>query len=96
MAATDYRADQIGSLLRPRELPEARTAHREGRLGRDALRAIEDKAILDALQMQRQAGIDVYTDGEYRRSSFLTVSPSQSRASGVAQPRENGAGLEVK
>lgn len=95
MAATEY--DQIGSLLRPRELPEARTAHREGRLGRDALRAIEDKAILDALQMQRQAGIDVYTDGEYRRSSFLTVlTESVQGFGGGAAPREwRGPGGEV-
>jgi 5-methyltetrahydropteroyltriglutamate--homocysteine methyltransferase len=65
-----YRADQVGSLLRPARLLEARAAHAEGRLDLDGLRAIEDEAILEALAMQRQVGIDVVTDGEYRRGVF--------------------------
>jgi 5-methyltetrahydropteroyltriglutamate--homocysteine methyltransferase len=76
---------------------EARTAHREGRLTRDELREIEDKAILDALEMQRQAGIDVYTDGEYRRQSFLTVlTQSVEGFGGGADAREwRGPGGEI-
>jgi 5-methyltetrahydropteroyltriglutamate--homocysteine methyltransferase len=65
-----YRADHIGSLLRPPELLEARTAHAAGRISLAQLRAIEDKTILDALEMQRQVGVDVFSDGEYRRSWF--------------------------
>jgi 5-methyltetrahydropteroyltriglutamate--homocysteine methyltransferase len=70
---SDYRADQVGSLLRPPALLEARDAYEEGRLPLPALREREDEAILTALQMQREVGIDVFTDGEYRRSSFMVV-----------------------
>lgn len=69
---TPYRADQVGSLLRPPALLEARAAHAAGRLPAEALREAEDRAILDALARQRAAGIDVLTDGEYRRGAFLT------------------------
>ncbi len=67
-----YRADQVGSLLRPPDLLEARAAYAAGRLAADALRALEDHAILDALARQRAIGIDVLTDGEFRRGAFLT------------------------
>ncbi len=67
-----YRADQVGSLLRPPELLQARAEYAEGRLGLQELRQVEDRAILDALEMQRRVGIDVFTDGEYRRKSFLS------------------------
>ena len=66
--AESYRADHVGSLLRPPAILEARAAHAAGRISLEQLRDIEDKAILEALEMQRQAGIDVFTDGEYRRS----------------------------
>lgn len=65
-----YRADQVGSLLRPGEVKEARMAFRQGRISREQLAEVEDRAILQALERQRQAGIDVFTDGEFRRSSF--------------------------
>ncbi len=65
-----YRAEQVGSLLRPPELLEAHAAHAQGRLPLEELRAIEDQAILQALELQRAAGIEVFTDGEYRRSSW--------------------------
>ena len=67
-----YRADHVGSLLRPPELLQARSAHADGRLGRDDLRAAEDRAILEALELQRQVGLDVVSDGEFRRGSWLT------------------------
>jgi 5-methyltetrahydropteroyltriglutamate--homocysteine methyltransferase len=67
---TQFRADNIGSLLRPRELLEARTAYREGRLDREQLRAIEDGSILKALELQKEAGVQIFTDGEYRRDIF--------------------------
>jgi len=68
--ATQFRADNIGSLLRPAELLEARTALREGKLEPAELREIEDQAILKALAMQQAAGVQVFTDGEYRRGIF--------------------------
>jgi 5-methyltetrahydropteroyltriglutamate--homocysteine methyltransferase len=68
--AIPYRADHIGSLLRPPELLQARAAYEQGRMTLAQLRQIEDQAILAALDMQRQVGIDVFTDGEYRRLSW--------------------------
>lgn len=69
---TPFRAEQVGSLLRPPGLLEARTAHAQGRLAIEQLRAAEDRAILEALRRQSETGIDVYTDGELRRSSWLS------------------------
>src|SRR5215813_5861753 len=68
--AKQFRADNIGSLLRPPELLQARTAYREGKLDRERLRAIEDRSILKALELQQAAGVEVFTDGEYRRDIF--------------------------
>jgi 5-methyltetrahydropteroyltriglutamate--homocysteine methyltransferase len=65
-----FRADNIGSLLRPSELLEARAAYREGRMAREQLRAIEDRSILEALELQKAAGLEIFTDGEYRRDIF--------------------------
>ncbi len=67
-----YRAEQVGSLLRPPELLAARAAHPEGRLTPEELRGVEDQAIFDALEKQRELGLDVCTDGEMRRGSWLT------------------------
>jgi methionine synthase II (cobalamin-independent) len=61
-----YRAEQVGSLLRPAELLQARAERAED------LRAKEDQAITAALERQRKIGIDIYTDGEMRRGSWLT------------------------
>ena len=68
--ATTYRADHIGSLLRPAEVLQARAGNAQGRITLEQLREVEDKAILDALEMQRQAGMDILSDGEFRRSWF--------------------------
>jgi 5-methyltetrahydropteroyltriglutamate--homocysteine methyltransferase len=68
--AAPYRADQVGSLLRPAQLLEARAAVSEGRMDRDELSRLEDSAILEAFELQRQIGMDIYTDGEYRRGSW--------------------------
>ena len=59
-------------MLRPAHLLEARSAQSEGRLSLSDLRAIEDEAIAAAIDKQRQIGIDVLTDGEMRRGSWLT------------------------
>ena len=65
-----FRADHVGSLLRPAEVKEARTAFQDGRMEPDELRSIEDSAILNALEQQRAAGAQVFTDGEFRRAGF--------------------------
>ena len=71
--ASRYRADHVGSLLRPPELLQAREEHRQNRITADQLREAEDDAVLKALDVQREAGIDVFTEGEYRRSGWSTA-----------------------
>jgi 5-methyltetrahydropteroyltriglutamate--homocysteine methyltransferase len=70
MSAAHYRADHVGSLLRPPELLEARRQFDAGKIEAGTLREAEDASILKALDLQREAGIDVSTDGEYRRSGW--------------------------
>jgi methionine synthase II (cobalamin-independent) len=65
-----YRADHVGSLLRPVEVKEARAAFHAGLLPLEQLRQIEDGAILTAVEHQRRIGVDVCTDGEFRRTGF--------------------------
>jgi methionine synthase II (cobalamin-independent) len=65
-----YRADHVGSFLRPAEVKEARAAFHEGRLSLEQLHNIEDRAIRAVIERQRSLGIDVFTDGELRRSGF--------------------------
>ncbi len=67
-----FRTDQIGSLLRPPELLEARAKYGEGKIQLEQLRETEDKAILGALEMQQKIGIDVVVDGEFRRRAFYS------------------------
>ena len=65
-----FRADHVGSLLRP---PELRAAHQEalaGRLAPEALRALQDRSILEAIALQEAVGLHAITDGEFRRTSF--------------------------
>ena len=65
---TPYRADQIGSFLRPPELLAARAAG----TGADALRALEDRHIRAVLARQRELGFEIFTDGELRRKNFMS------------------------
>ncbi len=71
-----YRADHVGSFLRPAELLDTRAAQAEGRLDEAQLREAEDRAILAVLELQRQTGLDVYSDGEYRRGMWMTGLPA--------------------
>jgi 5-methyltetrahydropteroyltriglutamate--homocysteine methyltransferase len=68
--AEPFRADHVGSLLRPAALLQARSDVADGRLSAAELREVEDEAVRAALEMQRQVGIDIFTDGEYRRLSW--------------------------
>src|SRR5579863_4669639 len=63
-----FRADHVGSLLRPRELVQARAARKAGTLSADALRAVEDRCIAAAIRQQEDLGLRAATDGEYRRA----------------------------
>jgi 5-methyltetrahydropteroyltriglutamate--homocysteine methyltransferase len=65
-----FRADEVGSLLRPDEVRSARARHASGELDDDALRAAEDAAIDDVIALQRDAGLQTVTDGEFRRASW--------------------------
>lgn len=63
-----FRADQVGSLLRPERLLTARDRFDRGDIDRDALWAAENDAIEEAVRLQEAAGFDIVTDGEFRRS----------------------------
>lgn len=65
-----FRAEHVGSFLRPRALIEARESHRRGAIDAAQLRAAEDAAIRDVVKLQEQAGLQVITDGEFRREYF--------------------------
>lgn len=63
-----FRADHVGSLLRPAELLDCREKFRQGSLDAEGLRAAEDVAIREAIKMQEDAGLKSITDGEFRRT----------------------------
>ncbi|GAA0576429.1 5-methyltetrahydropteroyltriglutamate--homocysteine S-methyltransferase [Paractinoplanes ferrugineus] len=65
-----FRADHVGSLLRPAPLLEAREKRATGEISADQLRVIEDEAIRDVVRMQRDVGLRTATDGEFRRTSW--------------------------
>jgi 5-methyltetrahydropteroyltriglutamate--homocysteine methyltransferase len=67
-----YRADQVGSFLRSDELKSARAAYQQGSLKLEQLREVEDREILRVLEMQKQVGIDVFSDGEFRRGGWAS------------------------
>jgi 5-methyltetrahydropteroyltriglutamate--homocysteine methyltransferase len=69
---TPYKAEQVGSLLRPTAVLDARKAFSDGRTGLEALRRVEDEAIAAALRRQREIGLEIVSDGEMRRGSWLT------------------------
>jgi 5-methyltetrahydropteroyltriglutamate--homocysteine methyltransferase len=78
-----FRAEHIGSLLRPTTLLAARSAHAQARIGDDALAAIEQDAIRRVVKLQEDAGLELVTDGEFRRSTY-SDSFTTSGISGVA------------
>src|SRR4051794_35533633 len=65
-----FRADHVGSLLRPRHLLQAREDHAAGRIDDDELRRLEDEAIRRVVKLQEDAGLQSATDGEFRRASW--------------------------
>ena len=69
-AGPPFRADHVGSLLRPAALLAARDRHKAGQLDDAGLRAVEDAAIHDVVAMQESVGLRAATDGEFRRTSW--------------------------
>ncbi len=67
-----FRAEHIGSLLRPAGLLEKRQQFARGEISRDALTVAEDQAIADAVALQKRVGLRLATDGEFRRQSYHT------------------------
>ncbi len=65
-----FRADHVGSLLRPPRLLDARDDHAAGGIDDDELRAVEDEAIREIVRMQEEVGLQSATDGEFRRASW--------------------------
>jgi len=62
-----FRADQVGSLLRPRELAQARARFRNNGISSGELKTLEDRCIREAIQKQESVGLQAITDGEFRR-----------------------------
>ena len=100
-----FRADHVGSLLRPPELLRARDERQQGNISAEALRAIEDRAIRDGAKLQEEIGLQGITDGEYRRTIWhadflrqiegVTVQEGVADAAGVARRFQSG-GQEIE
>ncbi|GIN71802.1 hypothetical protein J14TS2_22770 [Bacillus sp. J14TS2] len=67
LAKTPFRADIVGSFLRPQVLKDARKQFQEGEITKEDLRSIEDSEIAKLVEKQKEAGLQVVTDGEFRR-----------------------------
>ena len=70
MLRAPFRADQVGSLLRPKEVAEARARHERGELSAQALATVEDRAIEQLIRKQESIGLRSVTDGEFRRENW--------------------------
>src|SRR5262245_55731325 len=89
-AAGIARSDVVGSLLRPAYLRDVRPRAREGNASRDEVRAAEDRAVREAIVLQESEGLDVITDGELRRNSWVVTIPLRE----VGIPHAPLAGFE--
>jgi 5-methyltetrahydropteroyltriglutamate--homocysteine methyltransferase len=76
-----FRADHVGSLLRPPELLQARADLDAGLIDAVELRAVEDEAIRTIVRRQEEVGLTSATDGEFRRSTSRGSSASRRRSS---------------
>jgi 5-methyltetrahydropteroyltriglutamate--homocysteine methyltransferase len=70
MSKPPFKADHVGSFLRPKELLDARKKHQSGEIGAEELRAVEDDAIRGVVKFQEDLGLKGITDGEFRRTFF--------------------------
>lgn len=87
-ATPPFRADHVGSLLRPPELLAAREARAAGQITGGQLRETEDRAITAAVRLQEEAGLQPATDGEYRRTQWHT--DFVNRIGGIREGRVTG------
>jgi len=87
-ARPPFRADHVGSLLRPAELQRARARAARGEIDRAALRAVEDQSVRGAIALQESVGLQSITDGEFRRDwwhiDFLRTVHDDKNASQTA------------
>ena len=68
--APPFRADHVGSFLRPKFLLDAREQYKLGTIGAVELRQVEDRAITEIVKFQEDVGLQSITDGEFRRTYF--------------------------
>ena len=91
-----FRADHVGSFLRPQRLLDAREQYKTGAIAAAALRAVEDGAIRDIVRFQEGLGLRGITDGEYRRTyfhiDFLTKLSGVETKGGIAVSFHSAAG----
>src|SRR5205807_47579 len=102
--SVNYRADTVGSLLRPDYLVRARTQFESGEMAPRAYKEVEDRAVDQVIAMQEGAGLDVVTDGELRRHTFidqlleavegLTPDPEGSQSDHIPVPFHDEGGSE--
>jgi 5-methyltetrahydropteroyltriglutamate--homocysteine methyltransferase len=82
-----FRAEHVGSLLRPVELRAAFRAFNDGAIDADEFRVVQDESIRDAVKMQQDVGLELVTDGEFRRQSYWSHFVESVDGLDVAQSR---------
>ncbi len=96
---SEYRSDVVGSLLRPAYLKEARNQRAAGGIRDAEFKAIEDRAVDEAIALQLEAGLDVITDGEMRRYAFfghlIDATEGYDKFGGWAIPFHDEQGAEL-
>ena len=94
-----YRSDVVGSLLRPSYLKDARERYEKEQIGTAEFKSIEDRAVDEAVALQKRAGLDVLSDGEMRRYAFyghlIDAVEGFDKYGGWAIPFRNERGEEV-
>jgi 5-methyltetrahydropteroyltriglutamate--homocysteine methyltransferase len=94
-----FRSDPVGSLLRPDYLKQARERHEKGALSSVEFKKIEDRAVDEAIDLQVSAGLDVITDGEFRRYAFFGHLPDSvdgfDKTGGWAIPFRDETGMKL-
>jgi len=90
-----FRADQVGSLLRPKALAEARAKFRKNGISSGELKTLEDKCIRDAIRQQEAVGLQSITDGEFRRDWWhLDFMTQLDGVTAIANPGPKFGGTE--
>lgn len=94
-----FRSDVVGSLLRPASLKQAREQHDARQISDAEFKSAEDRAVDEAVELQRRAGVDVVTDGEMRRYAFyghlIEAVEGFDKLGGWAIPFRNEKGEEL-